>query len=282
MVPVPIKPYEYFLVQYVPSTCQDLRVPIGVFLLETSGRLVRYGLTTDWRVLRCLDPAADRAFLEMLPGHFAQLVKESSQEPTGTSLRQRLLGMAENESGAVELSLPRGLETSDPEQEFDRLYAEHVERRRAAPSAAPPRQGSRRWIQERLQESLKRHNLWDRLSRNVSVEAFTAPGDGFRIDFAYRPNGMTHYLHALALDHDWNQAKVLSYTFGRIRQRIPARLTALVGESDPARPAARSCRQILLESGIALQPLPGLDGFLDGVRQEMHLSWPEGATGVSS
>ena len=266
-----IKPYEYFLVQYAPSTCQDLRVPIGVFLLETSGRLVRYGLTTDWRVLRCLDPAADRAFLEMLPAHFTQLVKESSQEPADTSLRQRLLWMAENESGAVQLSLPRGVEAADPEQEFDRLYAEYVERR-AVPSAAQPRQGSRRWIQERLQESVKRHHLWDRCSHDVPVEEFTAPGDGFRIDFAYRPNGVTNYLHALALDHDWNQAKVLSYTFGRIRQRIPARLTAIVGESDPARPAAQSCRQILLESGIALQPLPGLDGFLDGVRQEMQSS----------
>ena len=272
MTPVPIKPYEYFLVQYAPSTCQDVRIPIGVFLLEPSGRLVRYGLTADWRALRCLDPAADRAFLEMLPAHFAQLVKESSQEPTAATLRERLLWMAENESGTVELSLPHGVETSDPEQEFDRLYAEYVERRRAAPSAAQPRQGSRRWIQERLQESLRRHHLWDRFSRSVPVEEFTAPGDGFRIDFAYRPNGVTHYLHALALDHDWNQAKVLSYTFGRIRQRLPARLTAIVGEADPQRPAAQSCRQILLESGIGVQPLPGLDGFLDAVRQEMQSS----------
>jgi hypothetical protein len=265
-----MKPYEYFLVQYAPSTCQDLRVPIGVFLLETSGRLVRYGLTANWRALRCLDPAVDRAFLETLPAYFAQIVREGSQETPDTALRERLLWMAENVSGSLQLSLPRGVETSDPEQEFDRLYAEYVERRRAASSAAQPRPGSRRWIQGRLQESLQRHDLLDRGSRNVSVDEFTAPGDGFRIDFAYRPNGMTHYLHALALDHDWNQAKVLSYTFGRIRQRLPARLTAIVGESDPARPAAQSCRQILLDSGIALQPLPGLDGFLDTVRQE----WP--------
>ena len=263
---------EYFLVEYVPSALQNSRAPIGVILLEETGRLVRYGLTRNWRTLRCLDPSADSAILEALPAHFDALVGESASEPGGggEDLRRRLLTMAENDSGTVQISLPRGVETADPAQEFDRLFAQHVERRRAVAPPSEPRAGSRRWIQARLRESLERHDLWDRLNKNVSVEEFTAPGDSFRIDLCYRPNGVTKYLHALSLEQDWNQAKVLSYTFWRIRQRVPATLTAVVTDANPTQPAAQSCRQILAESQIALQPLAGLDGFLEGVRADMQ------------
>lgn len=273
-----LEPCEYFLIQYAPSALDELRVPIGVILLGGSGRLVRCELSKNWRTLRCLDPSADRAFLEALPAHFAELVKEGSSAQTAgdSPLRDRLLWMAENDSGTVQVSQPRGVETADPQAEFERLFREHVERRRpVAPESAAtetPRQGSRRWILGRLRESLERHQLWDRLSRNVPVAEFTAPGDGFRIDFSWQPNGTANYLHALALEHDWNQAKVLSYTAWRIRQRIRARVTAVVADTDSPRPAAESCRRLLMDSGIALQPLHQLDGFLEGVRREMRAS----------
>lgn len=267
---------EYFLVHYVPSPLADARVAIGLFLFESPARLVRYGLARDWRTVRCLDPGADPALLQTLPGHFEQLVAESTageagrDHSAGEILRGLLLGMGENHSGTLQISAPRGVETDDPEQEFERLFAEHVERRHPAISRLLPREGSRRWVHARLQEALERHQLWDRLQKSVPVEEFTAPGDGFRIDFGYRPNGVAKYLHALSLEHDWNQAKVLSYTFWRIRQRAPATLTAIVADSSPALPSAQSCRRILEESQIALQPLSTLDGFLEGVRQELH------------
>ena len=124
---------EYFLVEYVPSALQDSRAPIGVILLDETGRLVRYGLTRDWRTLRCLDPNADSVLLEALPAYFDALVTESPSEPggRGEDLRRRLLTMAENDSGTVQISLPRGVEATDPAQEFDRLFAQHVDRRRA-------------------------------------------------------------------------------------------------------------------------------------------------------
>jgi hypothetical protein len=101
------------------------------------------------------------------------------------------------------------------------------------------------------------------------VEEFTAPGDRFQIDFSYRPNGVTKYLHALSLEGDANHAKALSYTFARIRARIPAALTAVVADSGPRLPAAESCRQILLDSGIAIHPLVSLDALMDQMQQEL-------------
>jgi hypothetical protein len=265
---------EYFLVEYVPSALQNSRAPIGVLLLDETGKLVRQGLTRDWRPLRCLDSSADPALLEALPTYFDELAGEGAAKrgTGGEDLRKRLLAMADNDRGTVQISQPRGVKTDDPAREFDRLFAEHVERRRPGrPGPAGPRAGSRRWIQARLREALERHALWDRFRKSVSVEEFTAAGDSFRIDLSYRPNGVTKYLHALSLERDWNQAKVLSYTFWRIRQRLPAVLTAIVADAEPKQPAAQSCRRILAESEIAIQPLAGLDGFLAGVEKEMQL-----------
>jgi len=121
--------------------------------------------------------------------------------------------MEQDYAGSLQISPARGVRTFDPEQELERLFEEHVARRR--PLHAPPalRVGSRPWVRAELSEALRRHNLWDRFEKDISVEQFTAPGDGFRIDFGYRPNGVPQYLHALSLERDWTQAKLLSYTF---------------------------------------------------------------------
>ncbi|HLA38751.1 MAG TPA: hypothetical protein VJ417_02085, partial [Candidatus Glassbacteria bacterium] len=129
--------------------------------------------------------------------------------------------------------------------------------------------GSRRWIQLRLRHALEGSQFWAQLQKNIPVEEFTVPGDRFQIDYSYRPNGVTKYLHALSLEDDWNQAKVLSYTFARIRARMPAAMTAIVAEETPRHAAARSCQRILLDSGIAIRPLSSLEELLDQMHQEL-------------
>jgi len=267
-----MKPCEYFLIEYVPFPRAELRLPIGLVLLEQGGGLVRHAMTPDWRAVRCLDPRADMTLLRSLPLFLEQTIRQhASSEPplAADTLRSALLRMAENNLGTVQITLPRGVETEDPEREFARLFDEHVASRRATPGRPAPRPGSRRWIQAQLRETLERRRLGDRLLRNIAVEEFTAPGDGFRIDFSYRPNGVTKYLHALSLENDWNQAKVLSYTFGKIRARIPAAMTAIVADAEAELTAAGSCRRILLDSEISIRPLSALEGFVDQMQQEL-------------
>ncbi|HEV8613586.1 MAG TPA: DUF3037 domain-containing protein [Gemmatimonadales bacterium] len=260
-----MKNCEYFLVQYVPSVLGDLRVPIGLFLFESAGRLIDYRITQSWRQVRCLDPDADMALLENLPAHFRQFVAADQK------LYERLCLLREESSNSIQISPPRGVETADPQVEFLRLYQEHVERPRPSLPKRALREGSRPWIHARLREALERHALWDRVSKDVPVEQFTAPGDGFRIDAAYQPNGITKYLHALSLERDWNQAKLLSYTFWRIREKSPAHLTAIVADADSSLPSVQSCRQILTEAQIAIRPLSLLDPFLNDVKRELGL-----------
>ena len=291
-MPETLQNCEYILIEYAPSPLRDARIAIGLLLFESSGRLVRHGFTQDWRHLKCLDPQADLDLLANLPAHFEQIraatVKErapgsfrfndfprDAQTSINTSpLYQQLLQMREDYSGGLQISAPRGILTTDPEREFEQLFQEHIDRPRPHSEKAAAteglRPGSRRWIHARLSDALHRHAIWDRLSKDVPVDQFTAPGDKFRIDFAYRPNGVTKYLHAISLERDWNQSKLLSYTFWRIREKSQAQMTAIVADANPNVAAVESCRQILASAQIALQPLSLLDPYLDGVAQELR------------
>jgi DUF3037 family protein len=262
---------EYVLIEYVPLPHGETRLPIGLILLDEKGSLVRYATRQDWWVVRCIDARADVAVLQTLPKDLERIVKPAGEG----GLRETLVEMSGRGFGAIEFSRPRGVETEDPDREFDRLFEEHVAPPRAvrAPSeaGAASRAGSRRWIHAQLSAALDQRGWGDRLQRNVPVDEFTAPGDTFRIDFCYRPNGVTNFLHALSLERDRNQAKVLSYTFGRIRARTAATLTAVVAEevasSSPL--AAQGSGQILLDAGIAIQPLATLDRLLDRMQPEL-------------
>jgi hypothetical protein len=263
-----MKKCEYLLAQYAPGPASDLRLAIGLFLFE-GGRLVRMRMAQNWRRVRCLDPRADVEFLAAIPEYFEALAAEHAAA-LPESFRDALLRASQRELGSIRISGPRGVETDDPANEFERLFQEHVEpasARRRSLSTSASRPGSRRWIHGQLLDGLRRHDLLDRVQRNVPVGEFTAPGDAFRIDFSYRPNGITSYLHAISLSHDWNQAKVLSYTFARIRQRQPAALIAVV--ADEHEPEAGNCGRILLAGGAVLQPVSGLDAFLKRMRAEL-------------
>ncbi len=259
-----LKNCEYFLVEYAPSALRETRIAIGLFLFDDAGRLIRYGFASDWHRVRCLDPQADLAMLANLPAHFERQETES--------LYVQLRRMQAEDSGGVQIAAPRGVLTTDPEEEFELLFQEHNATPQPKREKRPAREGSRPWIHARLSEALRRHALWERLSKDVPVADFTAPGDGFRIDFAYRPNGVTNYLHAISLERDWNQAKLLSYTFWKIREKTKARMTAIVADPFPGIPAAASCREILVGAQIQIQPLSLLDSYLEGVRHELRIN----------
>ena len=262
----PRKNCEYFLAYYVPAPLRETRVAIGLVLLEETGRLVGHRFTQDWRAVRCLDPQADVSLLSLVAAQFEDLAEEAL-DPFEEKFSGKLRRMEQDFAGSLQLSPPRAVLTHNPEQELERLFAEYVAPRRAARLPPLHRPGTRPWVRAQLAEAVRRHGLWERFERDVPVEQFTAPGDGFRIDFSFRPNGVVQYLHALSLERDWTQAKLLGYTYWRIREKTDARLTAVVADTDPGLPAVRSCRRILTEAQIAVEPLSRVDAFLEGLSE---------------
>ena len=95
-----------------------------------------------------------------------------------------------------------------------------------------------------------------------------SPRFSFHLDYAYRPNGRTHYIHALSLHHDMSDAPRLCFVFDRIRaQRGDAvALTAVVDDSLPT-----DTRELLGSSLIRPYPVSKVDELAMAVRGELGL-----------
>ena len=161
----PLKNCEYFLVEYAPSALRETRIAIGLFLFEASGRLVRHRFTSDWQHVRCLDRRADLALLANLPAYFEDIRERAADltrdqelttgERTVTAtadLYEQLLRLRDDFSGAVRISHPKGVQTTNAEVEFERLFQEHVERPHPPKEKRRERKGSRQWIRARVRK----------------------------------------------------------------------------------------------------------------------------------
>lgn len=259
--------FRYRILRYTPNLIRDEWINIGVLLEEGEPQPSR-GARQAVRVIdepsemarvRRLHPDADENLLRMLPSEFGAILQAPPLNgvPLLTKIEQTL-------SNVLQFSPVKGLIAEDFEAELDRLYREQV--------APPPRarggivESARGWIKARLDDVLRRRRV-PRLDRRVSVEQFTEPGDSFRFDYGYQ-NGVRGFLHALAIGRDPAQAKVLAYTAGRVRARIPDCEITAITEADPAVDNRRHAfvTRLLEDSRISIVPLNRVEKFAEELR----------------
>jgi hypothetical protein len=257
--------FRYRILRYMPNPIRDEWVNIGVFMEEANG------LRQSIRVIeeppeiarvRRLHPNADETYLRLLPSEFDAIFKAPRID--GVSVFAKV---EQTLSNVLQFTPATGVLAEDFEAEFERLYREQV---------APPARGrsgivesARGWIKARLDDVLRRHRV-PRLERRIPVEEFTEPGDSFRFDYGYR-NGVRGFLHAVALGRDPAQAKVLAYTAGRVRARIPnCEFTAITetGPSDGDRRHTFVAR-LFEDNGIGVVPLNRVEKFAEELRQRL-------------
>ena len=118
---------------YVPSALRNTSIAIGLFLFDHSKKLLRHAFTQDWGRVCVVDPNADIKMLAKIPEHFDRLIQEglleqesSEKATTAGSFYKQLRRMEASQSGAIQVSAPRGVLTDAPYQEFDRLFQEHI------------------------------------------------------------------------------------------------------------------------------------------------------------
>jgi hypothetical protein len=253
--------YNYQLLRYVPDTVKDEFINIGVVLVDDQGGVLgtRMAGEDDLRRVRCLHPAAD---LELLRSFQSQL----ESEPDTAS---RLAWMVETGSQSLRLEPRSGCQAEDAAAALQSLYETLVQ--------SPPRvsigmrRGTGAWVKREADSVFRTERLLEHLESGIWAQRFTYPGDPFRIHYGYQ-NGAPHYIHMLSLQHSVQQAKVLAFTFERIRLQSEARLTAVVEDSAPEVPTVRFTRQLLGESRIEVLPLDRIQGLVRQVKQELRLN----------
>ena len=121
---------ELQLLRYVPDIVKGTPVEIGAILMNTSGELVGFRFTSDWRRARCISPDTDIEALEMLGRH---LQTELVSTPTIKEFRRIFENYV---TSGLELAPLKGVETDDPAKELEliaRLYLEEPPRMKSSP-----------------------------------------------------------------------------------------------------------------------------------------------------
>jgi len=252
-----LQPCAYHVVRYQPNLIRDEWVNIGVLLLDpATGRVRQRWLeeSSDLARLRRMHPAADEELLLRLPGEFHR--QFAGREMDAQAILEKF---DDTFSNAVQLAPCKGLLARDLDAELDRLFREQVEPLREARRGVVEIR-TRNDVRAQAADYFRSEKILRLMQRSVRVEEFTAPGDPMRIDFSYRRNGTRGFVHSVALGRDPGQAKLLAYTAGAIRERIPHTEFLAVTERQPLRGNVRDqfVSGILAESDIRVVPLAEL------------------------
>ena len=241
--------FTYRLLRYVPDTVKGEFVNIGVVLTDPRGRFVasRMAGDEDLRRARCLHPRVEMDLLRAW-----QAAVEESMGAAPEDAAAWLASLDDSSSHALAWTAAAGCELLDPTAALQQLYESFVASPPRAPAAMRPSTGA--WIKREAEAVLRAERLLERLETAISVRRFTGPGDPFRIHYAYS-NGRPRYIHMLSLERSVQQAKVLAFTFDRIRAAGPAEMTAVVEPNAPPVETVQFTRGLLEASAIEVLPL---------------------------
>lgn len=255
---------RYRILRYLPNLLRDEWVNVGVLIEAPEARRCSIRIIEEQPEIarvRRLHPGADENLLRQLPADFDGLVP-------GSDALKRLDEINRTWSNTLQFSPSKGIFARDLEAELERIYREQV---------APPQrtrsgimESARGWIKARLDDALRRRRV-PGLERRIAVEEFTEPGDLFKLDYGYR-NGIRGFLHAVAIERDPAQAKVLAYTAGRVRARLPHCEFTAVTEAEPSPDNRRHVfiSRLFEDNRIALVPLNRVEKFAEELRVRLQ------------
>jgi hypothetical protein len=271
----PTQMLRYRILRYAPNPIRDEWLNIGVLLEEipsgTNGERGRAKRAiqvieedSDIARVRRLHPGADEALLRALPAEFDARLRGSAAE-----VETYLQKLDQTLSNALQFSPAKGVLAEDFDAELSRVFRDQVA---APPAARGIGRSVRNWIRARMEDVFKRRQIFRRMEHRVPIEQFTHAGDPFKLDYSYRYNGTRGYLHAIALDRDASQAKVLAYTASSIHRQVSNAVFTAVTDAAPdsANPRHRFIAQTLADGNIAVLPLSQIERFAEELRLRLQ------------
>lgn len=266
---------EFFVLRYVPDAVKDEFVNVGVVVLASDGHWADVRFTRDWKRVRCLDPDVD---VEMLQG-LEHEIHERLHE--GGDTREWLLHrMQETFSNAIQLTASRALLAESPQEELGRLAEMYLESRSRGVRVVSGRQQ----IVAAMRAEFERNGVWSLMQKNIAVHRYVNNGDPLKIDCGYSVaefggEPRIRLYHAVSLDSDVNSAKVLAFSYPRLREAIEKRerldstLTAIVeSELDRSNEATAFALDTLASSGVNVASVADLPRISENIRREMRIT----------
>jgi Protein of unknown function (DUF3037) len=247
--------FRYQILRYLPNVIRGEYVNIGVVLEEMDNSRVAIRLveeSREWARIRRFHPEVDEVLLRNFANDFESRLRTNT--PDFDNFNQSL-------SNALQFSPAQPTLADNFNEELDRLYNEYV----ALPHRVSAQivEHTRDWMRDKLKDVFRRHQILNRLTKDVPVESFTHPGDPFRLDYGYQ-NGVRGFVHVVSLGGDIPEAKVLAYTAEKIHeQSVRAKITAITEVAPlPDVPRQRFVEVLFAEQNIEIVPMDQVDAFV--------------------
>ncbi|MGA9542094.1 MAG: DUF3037 domain-containing protein [Candidatus Sulfotelmatobacter sp.] len=203
------KPYEFFLLRYVPNVVKDEFVNIGLVMVEPGtkdGGFAEVRFTRDWERVWRLDPDAD---VEMLAAMERDI---RSQIGTAHDREVLLRQMEDSFSNAIQASPTKRCLVEDPAREIEVMASLYLE---AAKVAGKRETRGRRRILDKMRDAFEQAGVLGLLAP-IAAEPYTKKGDPFQFDFGYRVGGEIKLFHAVSLKRSVETAIALAARYPRI------------------------------------------------------------------
>jgi hypothetical protein len=270
------KPFEFFLLRYVPDAMKDEFVNIGLVMTESGedgGGFAGIHWTADWRRARGLDPNIDTEMLEAWGREMETRLKDVQQ-------RALLLHeMMDSYSNALQVSPTWQCMAENPAEELKDLAQKLVE----MPAFWGPekekraRAVGRRWIHARMSEAFRAAGVWEFLMKDVAASTYTYPQNDFVFDFAYARGGELEIFQAVSLVAMGTETPMFPLRAAQITPRMQARnmvsprFTAVVEDTfDEEDKGVKSVLASMQDEKIRVKRLREMPSIAERARRELE------------
>ncbi len=265
------RPYEFFLLRYVPDAVKNEFVNIGVVMVEPNVHgFADVRFTQDWRRVHCLDAQADVEWLQAMERDIRMQLSDFEHRDAWMKRVQ------ESFSGMVQLSPTTGCLAEDPAKELVALAKLYLETP-AAPAVKRVPTG-RQLILRTMDEAFESAGVSKLLLRDVPVEEFTKRGDPFKFDFGYRTGGDLKLFQAVSLRASVDAAVTLAARYPKIeagiveKAKIDSWLTAVIDDDlDRSLQTTRFALETLEDARIRIAEAHEMEGIARNAALELRV-----------
>jgi len=263
-----LRKLDYFYLRYSPRATMDDYVTLGVVMLEPSpGGFAGVRFSRNYRRVICSHPDADLDYFRSLEQEIRQRLAVVDNRGQFVNQLYDLLG------NSLQLSPHKELLTEDPQAAMELLAQTAIDP--PQPSAKSSPSGQRRILQK-MQYAFEQAGVWELLRKSVPAAQYTSPGDPFKIDFAYRPNGVVKMLQAMSLQSSIEPAIKCAFSYPLLvegiagKEHAETQMTAIL-EDDLERtdPHIAFALSHLEKVGVDLAIAAELPGIANQIRQEI-------------
>jgi hypothetical protein len=266
------RPFEFFLLRYMPNVVKGEFVNIAVVLIESTANepglepFADVRFARDWQRVRCLDPQAD---VEML----LALEREIRAELATTHGRDDLLHRFEDSfSNVIQLSPIKGCLTEDPEREIKVMASMYLEAAKIGEKRETP---GRQRILVNMREAFEKAGVLALLAP-VATEPYTKKGDPFQFDFGYSINGGIKLFHAVSLKRSVDPAILLGLMYSlvvpamaRIANAAPVLTAVIDNDFDHDKKSVQFALDMMKDDGIQIRPVAEMPMIAEAARHEL-------------